>query len=400
MTPVLRPYSDILARPGALTFSAAGGIARLPMSMTGIGIVLLVSAVYGSYGLAGTVSAVHVVATAVCSPHVARLVDRYGQARVMRPLLAVAATALAGLIVAATTHAPTWMLYVTAAVSGATLGSMGAMVRARWTNLLPDSRRLHTAFSLESVLDDVVFAVGPVAATLLATSVAPSAGLVLALVAATVGGYWFLAQRGTEPPVRPRPDGVREGSAIRSGVMLTLAAIFTTIGGVFGATNVATVAFAEEQGRTELAGPVLAGFAVASVVSGLLYGSRHWTSPMWRRFLVGVVALAAGTSLFVLVETLGQLALVMFVAGFAIAPTLVTANGLIQRVVPATRLTEGLTWGGTALGVGVAIGSSSAGRAIDAFGARAGYLVVVAAAGCAVVLALASVGTFRRRAAR
>lgn len=398
MTLVLRPYREILAQPGALSFSAAGGIARLPMSMTGIGIVLLVSAVYGSYGLAGTVAAVNVAATATCSPQVARLVDRHGQARIMRPLLAVAVSALAGLVVAATLQAPPWVLYVTAAGAGATLGSIGAMARARWTHLLPEPHRLHTAYSLESALDDVVFAVGPVAATLLATSVAPGAGLVVALVAATVGGYWFLAQRRTEPPVRGRGDGSDAPSAIRSAAMLALIAIFTTIGGVFGATNVATVAFAEEQDRTAWAGPILAVFAVASVFSGLLYGSRHWTSPMWRRFLVGVVALAAGTSLFVLVETLWQLALVMSVAGCAIAPTLVTANGLIQRVVPPARLTEGLTWGGTALGIGVAIGSSAAGRAIDAEGARAGYAVVVVAACAGVVLSAASIRTFRRRA--
>ena len=82
---MLSPYRDILTRPGALAFSASGVLARLPMSMVGIGIVLMVSALYGSYGLAGRVSAVYVIAQALCSPQLARFVDRYGQARVMRP---------------------------------------------------------------------------------------------------------------------------------------------------------------------------------------------------------------------------------------------------------------------------------------------------------------------------
>lgn len=396
---MFRPYREILSRPGALSFSAAGVVARLPMSMVGIGIVLLVSAVYDSYGIAGRVSAVHVIAWSIFAPQIARLVDRRGQARVMRPFLAVAGLALAVLVVAATLHAPTWVLYAASAISGATFGSIGAMVRARWSHVLDDARRLHTAFSLESALDEVVFVVGPVAATLLATSVAPSAGLVVPLIAAMAGGYWFLSQRRTEPPANAKADGVRAPSVMRSGGMLSLAAIFAAIGVIFGATDVSTVAFAEEQGSKALAGPILAVFALGSLIAGLLYGARHFASPLWRRFLVGVVALAAGVSMFVLVGTLWQLALVMFVTGFAIAPTLITANGLIQQLVPPTRLTEGLTWGGTSLGVGVSVGASVAGNVIDASGARAGYLVIVAAAALAVVLAAASIRALRERAA-
>jgi hypothetical protein len=74
---MLQPYRDVLTRPGALAFSATGVLARLPMSMVGIGIVLMVSSIYGSYGLAGRVSAVYVIAQAICSPQLARLVDRH-----------------------------------------------------------------------------------------------------------------------------------------------------------------------------------------------------------------------------------------------------------------------------------------------------------------------------------
>lgn len=398
---MLRPYRDILTLPGAWTFSAAGVLARLPMSMLGIGIVLLISQVYGSYGLAGRVSAVHVIFWSICAPQIARLVDTYGQARVMRPLLAVAGSSLTGLVIAASLQAPTWTLYLGAALSGATFGSMGAMVRARWTNILADRRRLHTAFSLESALDEVVFVVGPVTATLLATSVAPSAGLVVALAGAMIGGYWFLAQRRTEPAVHGKADdGVRRPSVMRSPGMGVLAVIFLAIGVIFGATDVSTVAFAEEQGNTALAGPILGVFALGSLIAGLAYGAKHWTSAQWRRFLVGVIALAGGVSLFVLVGTLWQLAIVMFVTGFTIAPTLISANGLIQEIVPPDRLTEGLTWGGTALGVGVSIGASTAGNVIDAAGASAGYLVVVAAAVGAVLGAAGSVRTLRAGTAR
>ncbi|WP_203669317.1 MFS transporter [Cellulomonas pakistanensis] len=399
---MLGPYRDVLSRPGALAFSSAGVIARLPMSMVGIGIVLMIEALYDSYGLAGSVSAAYVLAQAVCSPQLSRLVDLHGQARVMRPAVTVSASALVALIACALAGAPVWSLYATAVLVGATVGSFGALVRARWSHVVADPRALHTAYSLESALDELVFVVGPILATTLATAVAPAAGLVVPVVGMLLGGFWFLAQRRTQPPPHPReeltaPDGtpVRRRSVMRSWGMVVLAVVFVAMGAIFGATDVSTVAFAEEAGRAGLAGVILAVFACGSLISGLLYGARHWASPLWRRFAIGMVALALGASLFVLVDSMAMLAVVMFVAGFAIAPTLINGNALVQELVPRERLTEGLTWVGTSLGVGVSIGSWVAGLLIDRQGSHGGYLVVVAAAVLAVVAVLCSLRTLR-----
>lgn len=396
---MLQTYRDVLVRPGALAFSATGLLARLPMSMVGIGIVLMVSALYGSYGLAGRVSAAVVVAQAVGAPQIARLVDRYGQARVMRPAIVVSAASLVALVVAASLRAPAVWLYVTALLVGATIGSFGSLVRARWTYVLGDDpRRVHTAYSLESALDEVVFVVGPVAATLLATSVSPVAGLVVPVVAMVVGGLAFLALRGTEPPPAPAHEPRPRGTVLRRPGMVVIVLVFVAIGSIFGATDVATVAFAEESGRKELAGVILAVFALGSLISGLLYGARHWVSPLHRRFAIGVVALAVGVCVFFLAQSLWVLAAAMFVAGFAIAPSIINGNALVAELVPSGRLTEGLTWVGTGLSIGVSVGSSVAGVRIDAGGSHAGFLVVVASGAAALVATLVALPSMRRQA--
>lgn len=398
---MLRPYRDVLSRPGAIAFSTAGTLARLPMSMAGIGVVLMLSALYGSYGLAGRVSAVYAVAQALCAPQLARLVDRHGQARVMRPAVAVATLGGLGLLAAALLHAPAAWLYATALFAGAGGGSFGSLARARWSYALRDEpRRMHTAHALESALDEVVFIVGPALATLLATSLHPTAGLVVPVVALVVGGYLFLSLRSTEPPVTVHDDATPRprGSVLRSPAMVVIVLVCVAMGTIFGATDVSTVAFADEAGHKGVAGLVLAVFACGSLVSGLLYGARHWTRPLYQRYAVGMVALAAGVSLFVVVRSLPALAAVMFVTGFAIAPTLINANGLVQQIVAPGRLTEGLTWVGTAIGLGVSVGSSVAGTQIDAHGSRAGFLVVVAAGGCAVLATLVALPALRAAA--
>lgn len=395
---MLKPYLDVLKRPGAARFSAAGVLARLPISTVGIGIVLAVSATYGSYALAGRVSAVNVVVGSLCAPMLSRLVDRHGQARVMGPAVVTSAIGLAVLVWAIVTTGPEWLLYVAAAVVGATMGSMGALVRARWSHVLDSPAQVHTAFSWESTLDELVFMIGPVLATALATGVTPTGGLVLAAVAGVGGGWLLLSQRSTEPP--PRLGGGHHTGRLVTGPLLVLVVSFIGMGTVFGATDVSVVAFAEELGRKPLAGAVLAMFAFGSAIGGFYYGARSWPGPLWRRYGVGMVALGVGVSLFSLVNSILALALVMIAVGLSIAPTIITGNALVARLVPEGRLTEGLTWVGTSLGVGVSVGSWAGGSLIDRSGSEGGFAVVMIAGAVAVVTTLAALPALRRATAR
>src|SRR4029077_10642515 len=219
LTRPLRPYAEIFEIPGAWGFSLAAVIGRMPMSMFGLGTVLLISAVTGRYGVAGTVSAVGSLGYAFSSPRVARAVDSYGQRRVLLPLLTVFTVATALLIVTVELKLPTWAFFVPGAVAGSAMPSLGAMVRARWSVLLTGSPRLHAAFSFESVADELCFIIGPAAVTLLATEVSPPSGVGVAAVLWLVGALWFAAERGPEPlvvrPERPAGQAGRQAARVR-----------------------------------------------------------------------------------------------------------------------------------------------------------------------------------------
>ena len=142
---------------------------------------------------------------------------------------------------------------------------------------------------------------------------------------------------------------------------------------------------------------MLAVFAAGSMTSGFLYGARHWRAGQARRFATAVVLLALGVCLFLLVRSLGALAGTMFVVGFAISPSIIAGNGLMQELVPASRLTEGLTWIGTAITFGASVGSAAAGARIDDAGSHGGFLLIVAVA-LAVVATVALAYPALRRA--
>ncbi|HTY71321.1 MAG TPA: MFS transporter [Actinomycetes bacterium] len=378
------PYAMLLRIPGAAAFSGSGLVARLPIAMVGIAVVLLIGEETGSYAVAGAVAATTALAEAVISPQAARLIDQYGQRRIGLPQLAIHVLGMLCLVFAVRLDAPRWT-YVPAAVLAGFIPNIGSMVRARWRYVLPSGVMLRTAFSLESALDEVAFVVGPPLVTVVAARWSPSAAIVVLVIGFGVGGgLTLLSQRATEPRAAG-PAEAGQGSALRHRGMVDLVVVLAFLGGIFGAVEVVTVAWASEAGHPARAGFVLACYAAGSLIAGLTYGVRHPASPLQRQLLVGCWAMAVCTTGFALVTTPVELSAVAFVAGFAIAPTLVVSFSLIERLVPREQLTEGLTWLTTGIVVGISLAAPLAGRAVDAVGPHRAYLVAVASGVLAAV---------------
>lgn len=374
---MLDSYRRVLVRPGAIAFSSAALVARLPISMVGLGIVLLVQQRTGSYGLAGTVSAAFVLAEAAFAVLHGRWVDHFGQSRVLPVAISIFGAGLALMMLAVEQDWPRALTYVFAAISGAALPQVGASVRTRWSHLLDQPGDVQTAFALEAVLDEVVFVVGPVLVTLLATSWHPVAGLSFALVAGVVGTFSFAAQRRTEPPAgRSVRTGVRAPMPWR--LVLPLALVCLTLGALFGATEVTTVAFAEEQGVRWAAGWLLAIWSLGSLVAGLVTGAVAWRSGPDVRLRWGSAAMALAMAPLMFIQSVPLMAVVLLVGGLAIAPTMIGAMTMVEQGVPSSRLTEGMAILHTGIVAGVAPGASIAGFVVDHQGASAAYAVALA----------------------
>ncbi|MGV9267118.1 MFS transporter [Kitasatospora sp. NPDC003701] len=391
---MLSSYRQIFAAPGSLAFSTTGFVSRLPISMTGIGIVTMLSQLRGSYGVAGLVSATLAVSAAVLGPQVSRLVDRHGQRRIVLPATAITVVAAVGLLLCARLEAPDWTLFLFAAGMGV-MPSTGAMVRARWAHLYrDDAPKMHTAYSFEAVVDEICFIVGPILSIGLATAVFPEAGVLLAGLFLTVGVVLFAGQRSTEPPVHPAARHAGSSVILNRGLQV-LILTFVATGAIFGSVEVVTVAYSEAQGHKPVASVILALWAFGSCLAGVVFGTLRLKGSMAARFFGGVLFMALSMVPLLLVaesvQGVGGLMAVgaaLLVAGIAISPTLITAMALVERLVPASQLTEGMTWTTTGLALGVALGSSAGGWVVDASGAAAGYWVPVTAGVFGVLTAL------------
>ncbi len=391
---MITTYRRALAVPGALNFSLAALLARLPISMMGIGIVLLVTEHTGSYTLAGRLSAVYVVGNAVGALPVARLVDSWGQRAVLLPAALFSATSLGVMVTAVAEGWSMGLAYTTAALAGLSLPNAGAAVRARWAHAVKEPRLLDTAFAWEAVADEVVFMLGPTIVTFLAAWFDPVAAMVTAGAALVSGTVWLVSQRATEPPApleHDSPDGTDLPAGKPTmpwGQLGTVVLSGLAIGVMFGAAEVATVAFADERGRPVVAGVLLAVWSFGSLVAGLVTGALALRRPPAQRLALGLVALALLMAPTPFIDGLWAMGLLLLVAGLSVAPTLIAAVSLIQAAVPARRFNEGLAGFETALVVGVAPGAAVGGFMVDRAGASASYAVSAGAAGVGAVIAV------------
>ena len=383
------PYARIFTVPGSRSFSFAGWLARVPMSTVGLGSVLLVAGETGSYGLAGAVAGTLSLAFAVGSPQWARGMDRVGQGRVL--VWAGVAYLVLGLAFSAVVvvDAPRWSWFVLAALTGVCGANVGAAVRARWAHALEDAGDRQTAFAFESVVDEVVFVVGPPAVTFLAALIAPPAGFVVGLVVGVAGSVWLARQEATQPPVHPRATGGRSrATSVLSPTLVVVAVAYLAVGTVFGAMDVVVVGFAQAEGVPLMAGVALAAYAGGSLVSGLAYGVVRLPGSMVAKFVGCTVLFGVAAQGMLLVGSVTWLVAAAFLAGLAIAPVLVSGMSLVESRVPRAALNEGLTWTTTGLTLGVTAGAALAGSAVDAWGAESAFLVPALGAGVAGVLAV------------
>ncbi|HEV7206497.1 MAG TPA: MFS transporter [Jatrophihabitans sp.] len=375
---MLDTYRSVFRQPGTTAFCVAGFVMRLPIAMYPIGLVLIVSARDGHYAFGGVLSGIYVIANGVGNPTLARFSDRLGQRRVLVPMSLVHAVAAVLLALFFSLDLPDWTLVAPTAIAGFSYLSVGSLVRARWSYVLAGRPELGTAYSLESTLDEVIFVLGPIIATVIAVQVKPVLVLYLAVALVLAGAVRLSLLRGSEPP--PHEAGAeRPRSAVRERGMPLLTVFSGAMGMIFASAEVTIVAFCGQHGQRGVSGAVLASLAFGSAVAGFAYGARAWHLPLLDRFRLQALVFGLLPLLFLAAVNVGLLAACAFVVGMGIAPTLITAFGLVEQFVPGGSLTEGLAWVITGLSVGYGAGAALVGGIADAHGARTAFTVTIGA---------------------
>ncbi|OZG61263.1 MFS transporter [Bifidobacterium lemurum] len=421
--PKASPYARLFRIPGAKAFCVSGAVARLPISMMSLGIVLALNHLYDNWTVAGTMSAAYVFALSCVTPFYARAFDRFGQARVGRFALAVQVASMLGFAFGALMRVPIPLLFALAVIMGLTQFSFGALVRTRWAYALRGvdggEQLLNTAYAMEAAIDEVVFILGPILAAWLATSVHPVSQLFVPTLACGIGGTVFFMLKSTQPKpmieqvqtvslptaeaASARADGAmdtlsldqlrHQGTKPKNVLLYTgvlpLLVVFVVFNMSFTSFDVSITAAMQEAGVEKFLGLQLAMFALGSCIGAVVFGSRQLKGSHWAHMVIFLGLLTIGFVLFRLtMDNFFLLGVVEILAGLCVSPLFTTGNLIVKSLVPAESLTEGLSWLSTAGTVGTSIGSSIGGIVLDASGVHSGMMLPWIFTAAALPLAL------------
>ncbi len=393
----LRGYATVLTYGPAIRPFLAAVIARLPISMASLGMIVLIEHVRGAYSIAGIVTGSFAIGTALGAPVWGRTMDRFGQPKVIVPTSLCCAILLCSISLSAVHGAPDATLIVLAACAGIIFPPISPAMRAAWRVIFthPTSRRL--GYALDASAVELIFVLGPLLLSLLAATTPAEVPLLVTAGFMAGGGLTYAtsaAARNWRPGERSElSDDASVAATARHSAKSAVAApgvaallvvvLCMSIG--FGQLDTSIVATADRVlGNTDRLGFLFAAIAGGSAIGGLVYGSRHWHGDELRRMSIMLAAFAAtlvpvpvllsrpDPSLIVLLPLL-------FLTGLTIAPTLIMFQNAIDHLAPPHRVNEAQAFLTASMTTGAALGTAAAGLVIDHFGAPGSFAGAVAA---------------------
>lgn len=372
----MRTYLELVRVPGVLRVTVSQLVARFPLGMLSLAVLLHVQRASGSYALAGLVVASVSVGEAVAMPLLSRSVGAVG---IRPPVLAAALLNATGMLLLAFGPPLPVLLVVLGVVIGASVPPLMPVVRALYPRLVP-RRAVPALFALDTSAQELIWIAGPVAATLLSGAVSTQAPLVLAAAVTLGGTVWFLLTPHIAGVRLPR-SGTRPGTVLLARSVRLAAAASLALVASFGALQLGLIA--RFDGDSVLAGVAIAVASLGSLIGGIAFGHRRM-GPRTLALVLGGVAVATGAA--GLVPGIPLLYGVLFLSGLGFAPSLAALYAMVSGALPESSAPEAFGWLNTAGLIGAAAGTAVAGVLGDALGAPGPFVAATAASVVAAVL--------------
>jgi len=383
----LARYATLLEQAELRRTIIASVIGRLPIGILGLAILLATQAASGSFGHAGAVAACYLAGLAAMAPVLGRVIDRTGPSRILLACAVLFPATLLTLVAALYYGAPAWTAFVLSALAGASFPPITVCLRTFLRQRPAEEAQLATAYSLESVLIEIIFIVGPMLVALFVAYLSAGAAVLFAAACGFAGtllfrrspvlAHWRIEQRHAASLVGPL--------SVRGFVPLL--AVILAYSGAFGLLEIGVTAFAAEAGKPALAGLILGLMSVGSAFGGLAYGSRNWRLQLPQQFSLMLLLMGLGIAALSLIGNAIVFVVLGVVAGVVMAPALIIQSMLVAKIAPPQYATEAFTWSTSCLLTGVGLGLAAGGLLLEGADPAAVFGTAGAVSTAAAVLA-------------
>ncbi|MFO1302568.1 MAG: MFS transporter [Burkholderiales bacterium] len=387
LTQIHARYRAFLRAPGLVATFALTWIARTPIATVTLGMLLHVQAMTGSFATAGATVGSYFLAMGCLSPVIGRIVDRRGHVGMLAVCGTLNPLALIGILFAQPLGLGMPAVIALAAVAGGFAPPIVVLTRSSLRQRFDDERDRSTAFALDTVLVELAFTLGPLALAALLAFGGATLAFGFACMLATIAAPVFMLSPARRYLV-PVADAPRHWLGPLTD--LRLVALFVVIfllTSTFGLVEVAYPAYGAVLGSTPRGATLIAVNSIGSAIGGLWYGGVHLAMPPTRQLALLLGAMTVPLALQALLPGLPLTALLAFLAGLLIAPSITVVMTLVSRYAPAHYATEAFTWVSSAIVAGIGAGSASGGRLVETFGAAGPFVAAAASSGVALVVA-------------
>ena len=387
MFSLFRPYVEFLRRPRLAVLFAAAALTRMPISMTALSLTLYLRQTLGNFADAGLALGCYFVAIAAVAPALGRLIDRWGP-RI--PLLVTGwlqPLVLLALYFAAGAGLPLWLVLLLVVLAGVLPPPMTTITRTLWRQLFTSMEERRMAFSLDAIITELNFTLGPSLIGLVVAWYSPAEAFLVSIACNWLAFQVFLRSplpgswQASEPGERHWLGPLREGHL----AMYLLVAFVMAL--CFGMFEVAYPAYAVGMAAAGIAGLLMALNGLGSAFGGALFGVWESERSVEQQFSLTLLVLALPFVLHAMFPALWAFLVVAFFGGLSVAPAMTALNLVTTKHAPAIYATETQTWTATFIVSGFGGGMSLGGYLIETFSLRvmfwSGALIAVSMALCA-----------------
>ena len=391
-------YVEFVRQPDVIRLLVVALFTRMPVGMVGFAMLMFLREALGNFTLAGSAVGINFVAMAAMAPVVGRIIDRHGPRLPLLVTGTVAPLALLGVLFTARSGMPFSAVATCAALAGAFATPITTLTRTAWRHRFEREDDRRTAFSLDAVMIEINFTLGPAIVAFFLAHASATAGFGFAI--AMVVAAWIVFLAG--PTLRyfaksEATDRHMFGPLTEPRLWLVFMASFgmTTC---FGLLEVGYPAYATALAMPALGGILLSINSLGSALGGAIFGGLNLRAPVERQFACVLGLMAIPVFLHTVVSGTVGFAIVAFLAGALIAPSIAAQSVLISRLAPAQYATEAFTWSSTFIVSGLGAGMALGGFLVETTGLRSAFATGAASVAAMAVLGLAITSGAARRA--
>lgn len=382
------PYRAFLRLPDIPAMVIAAWLSRMPIGMNGLAMLLFLRETLGNFQAAGSIVGAFFVAMAASAPVLGRLIDRIGPRMPLRVTALLHPALMIVLFFAAQRDTGVPLLMSIAGAAGVFAPPVTILTRTTWRHRFADDDQRKMAYSIDSIMIELNFTLGPLLVALLAASfsariamaavIAISIAAVLIFLASPILKYWT-----REAPVERHLLGPLTDFRLVALFGLSFGLTFC-----FGLMEVGYPAYATSLRWVAFGGVLLALNSIGSAAGGFLYGALHSSMSLERQFTVALAIMSVPLFLHGVVDQPVLFGLVAFLAGVCIAPALTAQTLLVTRIAPVKYATEAFTWSSTFIVAGIGVGMASGGAIAEMFHVKAPFVAAGAMVAAMAALSL------------